>query len=416
MVTLMEVAMSIRKRTWKTDSGVHTAWVLDYFDQNRKRRLRTFERKSDAEHFAANTRIEIGKGIHVADSASITVKQAGQMWLEECEAEHLERTTIEQYRSHLNLHIIPFIGAEKLSHLNVPAINAFRTKLRTEGRSPAMVRGVTASLSALISVAQQRGVAAHNPVRELRRAKKTTTERHNAKLRIGIDIPTPDEIRALLANAKGCYRPLFMVAVVTGLRASELRGLRWEDLDLDTRKPELHVRQRADKFRTIGAPKSQSSYRTIPLPPDTVQVLREWKLQCPKKQGRLWLVFPNGAGNVALIGDIINRGLIPTMIAAKVTVPVLDQQGRPKRDDEGRPIMQAKYTGMHALRHFFASWCINRKVDGGHELPAKVVQERLGHSTIGMTLDTYGHLFPRGDDVEELAAAERSLLKAPRGT
>jgi integrase len=55
------------------------------------------------------------------------------------------------------------------------------------------------------------------------------------------------------------------------------------------------------------------------------------------------------------------------------------------------------------------SWCINRKADGGLELPGKVVQEGLGHSTIAMTMDTYGHLFPRGDDGAELAAAERSL-------
>jgi integrase len=57
-----------------------------------------------------------------------------------------------------------------------------------------------------------------------------------------------------------------------------------------------------------------------------------------------------------------------------------------------------------------ASWCINRRADGGLELPAKVVQARLGHASIVMTLDTYGHLFPRGDDGAELAAAERALL------
>ena len=70
----------------------------------------------------------------------------------------------------------------------------------------------------------------------------------------------------------------------------------------------------------------------------------------------------------------------------------------------------AKYTGLHALRHFYASWCINRKADGGRELPAKNVQQLLGHSSIVMTLDTYGHLFPRGDDADKLAAAERALL------
>jgi integrase len=52
--------------------------------------------------------------------------------------------------------------------------------------------------------------------------------------------------------------------------------------------------------------------------------------------------------------------------------------------------------GPHSLRHYFASWCINRKSDGGRELPAKNVQELLGHSSIMMTLDLYGHLFTIG--------------------
>jgi integrase len=59
---------------------------------------------------------------------------------------------------------------------------------------------------------------------------------------------------------------------------------------------------------------------------------------------------------------------------------------------------------------FYASWCINRKVDGGLELPLKVVQARLGHASIQMTADTYGHLFPRSDDGAELAMAEKALL------
>jgi integrase len=100
--------------------------------------------------------------------------------------------------------------------------------------------------------------------------------------------------------------------------------------------------------------------------------------------------------------NIVERGLAPTQIAAGVTI-----KGKGK---DGKPVERAKYPGLHALRHFYASWCINRRVDGGLELPAKVVQERLGHSSIMMTMDVYGHLFPRGDDSAELAAAETALL------
>jgi integrase len=65
---------------------------------------------------------------------------------------------------------------------------------------------------------------------------------------------------------------------------------------------------------------------------------------------------------------------------------------------------------LRALRHFYASWSINRKADGGLELPIKVGQGRLGHASIKMTADRYGHLFPRGDDAAELAAAEKTFL------
>jgi len=88
-------------------------------------------------------------------------------------------------------------------------------------------------------------------------------------------------------------------------------------------------------------------------------------------------VFPNGAGHVENHGNVVNRGLWPAQIAAGVAVPVLDSEGAPTVDEKGTPVVAPKYKGLHALRHFYASWCINRKADGGLELPGKVVQERL---------------------------------------
>ena len=117
--------------------------------------------------------------------------------------------------------------------------------------------------------------------------------------------------------------------------------------------------------------------------------LREWKLECPNGE----LVFPNCKGDIESHKMIVDGGLVPAQLAAGITA-------------NGK----VKYTGLHALRHFYASWCINRPEQGGLGLPPKVVQERLGHSSINMTMDVYGHLFPRGDDAEELNAAEQALL------
>jgi integrase len=398
--------MSVRKREWTTSKGeAKEAWVVDYVDQAGKRRLKTFAKKKVADNFAATANVEIRAGVHTADSASVTVGEAGKLWIETAERDGLERTTILQYRDHLRLHIEPYLGRVKLSQLSAPMVRAFEDRLASgempageapRPRSPAMVRKVRVSLSSLLSDAQERGLVSRNVVRELRRNRKrgASEKREKGKLVVGEQIPSPDEIRAIVQAAIGRWRPFLLTAVFTGLRASELRGLRWEDVDVDKR--ELYVRQRADRFNEIGKPKSESGERTVPLTPIVANTLREWKLACPK--GALALVFPNSKGNIESHANFLKRGLAPIEIAAGVTV-----KGPAGKD-------RAKYTGLHAFRHFYASWCINRRVDGGLELPAKVVQARLGHSSINITLDVYGHLFPSGDDSEAMAAAEKSLF------
>jgi integrase len=162
------------------------------------------------------------------------------------------------------------------------------------------------------------------------------------------------------------------------------------ETDPDFRQEIDGLEQRADRYNKIGSPKSLSGQRVVPLGPFVVNTLKEWKLACPKSESGL--VFPTSTGQIEYHANMW-LGLGRVMIAAGLT----DKAGEPKY-------------ALHAFRHFYASWCINRKEDGGLELPPKVVQERLGHSSILMTMDTYGHLFPRGDDTAALAAAERALL------
>jgi integrase len=398
--------MSVRKRTWKTSAGEgRHAWIVDYADQAGKRRMKTFRLKKEADAFETRSRFEITQGTHTPDSASITIAEAADLWIETCAGRRLERSTIDSYRQHIKFHIRPFIGKIKLSQITAPFVREFEDRLRRGGptpgeaegaaRSPAMVRKITGSLGALMADAQERGLVARNVVRELRSRRQKGADsradrRQNGHLKVGADIPTRQEIKAIVDRLQGRWRPIILTAIFTGLRSSELRGLRWADIDFKSN--ELHVRQRVDQYREFGAPKSESGERTIPLPPLVANTLKEWKLACPK--GEPGLVFPTGKGSPENHANLITRGLMPACIAAGVT----------KSDGK------AKYTGLHALRHFYASWCINSKDDGGLGLSAKVAQARLGHSTIAMTLDTYGHLFPRGDDGSELAAAEKSLL------
>jgi integrase len=378
--------MAVRKRSWVTKTGERReAWVVAYTDQAGTRRIATFAKKRDAEAYEAQVQTEVRAGVHTAVGASITVAEAAKDWLSSVELEGRERSTLKTYREHLQLHILPRLGHEKLARLTAPRVNSFRDELlRSVSRT--LARKLLITLKAILRDAMNRGTLSQNVAVGVRIDNSTRDQR---KLEVGWDIPTPDEVRRLIQAAPECWRPLLVVAAFAGLRASELRGLSWRDVDL--KHGEIRVRQRADRFNVIGKPKSRAGARSIPLGPFVINTLRTWRLACPR--GEFELVFPTTRGRVIQHKSLIRSALIPAQLAADVVT------------SDGK----AKYTGMHALRHFYASWCINRKVDGGLELPAKVVQARLGHASIVMTLDTYGHLFPRGDDGAELAAAERAL-------
>jgi integrase len=374
--------MSVRKRKWITRQGeAKEAWIADYFDQEGDRHIHTFARKRDADEYHAKVHVNVRAGLHTAPSKSATVAEAAESWIKRVEAEGRERTTVRQYRQHVDLHIVPRIGRLKLAELTPGKVEAFRDDMLAN-LSRALARKVLTSFRSLLKVAKHAHVAADVSIGRGKRGER--------KLEVGVDIPTPDEVRRLLQAAGDAgvgMRALLVTVISTGLRASELRGLRWRDVDF--KHGEVHVRQRADRYNVIGQPKTESSVRSIDLGPRVLAALKEWKLACP--MGDEGLVFPTRAGRVEHHKNML-RSLTPVMVAAGV----VDKDGQPKY-------------ALHAFRHYFASWCINRKAAGGRELPPKNVQTLLGHSSIVMTLDRYGHLFPRGDDRAELAAAEAAL-------
>jgi integrase len=280
-------------------------------------------------------------------------------------------------------HIKPFIGAIKLAELTPSAVQSYRNQLIRNGRSRVMTKKALVSLGAILANAMASGRVARNVVRDQarqseRRRHRQLERRHKKQIEVGIDIPTKVEIRALLAKAQGRGRALVVTAILTGLRASELRGLTWDDVDLD--REILTVRQRADRWNAIGSPKSDAGKRDVPLAPMVVSALKEWKLACPKGEARL--VFPNGRGNVESLPNIHRSVLGPLQFAAGITT------------DKKAP----KY-GMHAFRHAAASLFIEQN------FPPKKLQALMGHSTIQMTFDTYGHLFPQ--DAGDKAAMQQ---------
>ena len=371
--------MSVRKREWTTRAGEQReAWIVDY-SASGSRHIETFDRKKDADAFHDKVRNEVREGIHTARSKSITVLEAAENWLKHVEREGRERSTLDHYRQHVTLHLKP-LHHYKLASLTTPRLNSFRDDLLGTVSRP-LARKVLVSLKMLLREAQRRGDVAQNVGLGV---SIKMDKRDKRKLKAGQDFPTPNEVKRLIDATTGRWRALLVTVVFTGLRASELRGLRWEDVDL--KRGELHVRQRADRYNKIGSPKSHSGQRAVPLGPFVVNTLKEWKLACPKSE--LDLVFPNTVGKVQPLSNIAHR----------VWRPLQRQAGLV--DVGGGPLFN-----FHALRHFAASWMIELGFS------PKRLQALLGHSSVQMTFDRYGHLFPNAeDDHEKFSRGEVGLV------
>ena len=160
---------------------------------------------------------------------------------------------------------------------------------------------------------------------------------------------------------------LFMAAVTTGLRQGELLGLKWTDIDWFNNQ--IHVRRTYNHF-CFYDPKTKKSKRKVDVPPQMMKQFKEWKVACPSNG--LDLIFPNEIGKPMSSLNMYNRKFIPAVNKANINA-----------------------IRFHDLRHTYASIMI----DQGENI--KYVHVQLGHSSIKLTLDTYGHLMK---DVNKEAA------------
>ncbi|MES2493574.1 MAG: tyrosine-type recombinase/integrase [Pseudomonadota bacterium] len=384
---------TVRKRSWVSPEGAtKTAWLVDYRDQSGKRRAKQFARKKEAEEYASRAQNEVRQGTHTHDRDSITVKVAANLWLAASEAERLERSTTKRYRELADLHITPRLGELKLTALTKPLVQDFRLELM-QTKSRALAAKVLRALSAILNNAMEIGAINQNVAATVKVGKlKREAEK--------IVVPDRADLKAMIAAADDKVRPFILTAITTGLRSSELRGLRWQDIDLAAGT--ITVRQRADQWGEIGPPKSEAGKRTIPIPPELVSELKAWKLRSPIS--RKDLAFPSSTGTPQRHNNMLRRVFFPLQVKAGLGVPAVNAGGEPMLDEAGQPVLTGKYR-FHALRHAAASGWIESNID------LKRLQVWIGHENIGLTLDTYGHLLKDADKDAELALrASRDLF------
>ena len=390
--------MSVRKRTWTTAKGVEKeAWVVDYVDRSEggQRRLKTFEKKRTPRRSRRKRASKSGRPAH-GGQRQHDDRRGGQPLDTDRRGEGPGARHARGLSRAVELHIKPYLGSVKLSQLSAPMVREFEDKLAreqcqtapTEPRSRDGSKGQGQSVvadqrraRARPRGAQCRARPAVDPPTRDRTPGRASPERQAQDWRRH---STREEIKAIAGAAQGRWRPILLTAIFTGLRASELRGLRWADVDLV--KGELHVRQRADRYSVIGKPnRIRGALGSVDA--DRREHVAGMETRLPEERAR---------SRVPLDGRDRRASFQHRDARARADA---DRGWRTRtRKDRTATRSSGEIPGLHALRHFYASWCINRRADGGLELPAKVVQERLGHSSIMMTMDVYGHLFPRGDN------------------
>jgi len=282
----------------------------------------------------------------------------------EVAAEHEEasratcrESTIGVRRELLRLHILPELGKVEVTEIDTRTLDRFVAGKLAGGLSRAYVGQMVATIRAIIRTAHEWGL-----VERLPRFPAVTVPEGRT------DFLSFEEADRLVAAASGQDRCMVLLALRTGMRAGELRGLEWGAVDLVARKL---VVTRAEYRGQVGAPKGGRS-REIPLTEDAVEALRG------QRRPGVEAVFsrPDGSG-----------------------LTVDDQVTMMRRCCRQAGVRAVK---MHCLRHTFASHLVMKGA------PLKAVQELLGHATITMTM-RYAHLSPesRRDAVDLLAAGRQ---------
>jgi len=428
---------SIRPRKWTTKTGQpRSGWEVSWYEQKRRRKQVFSGAGAKAKAIKLRARLDSAAPAQRALVASAskptdptTVELAGDRWVRYVERElGREKSTWKKYEQRLDHHISPAIigrpatgeevrfGEIPVRELTAPDVEALKDHLLAT-LSSNLASKVLSVLRMMLNDVVRRGERDSNPAQTVR---IRTPDRGEDEVKI----PQLEEMRAILAAASmpppappTLSEVWVGVTIFSGLRPSENRGLAIEDLVLDGPDPGIPVRRRADQWNVIGPVKSASGRRFISLPPSAVALLKRWLLVVPRGDGfgdpdrpgrRLHPVFPTSIGTLQSLANIFHRLWVPLLIKAELVdwVPVTNDLGQPVLDEDDRQVMRPipRYP-INSLRHFHASWLI----DQGWS--PKKVQKRMGHSSIQVTYDRYGHLFDRREsDASEVARLEHKLL------
>lgn len=343
-------------------------WRARYRDSAGKEHARHFDRKVDAQRWLDQVTAAVVRGDYVDPRAGkVTVTAYAAAW----EAVQVSSEGTERIVDNaLRLHLLPELGSHPIASVRPTMVQAFVKTLEGKGLSPGTIRGIYHVTTQVFSAAVDDRVIASSPCRNIRLPKGDDGE---------VVPPTVEEVAALADSIEARWRALVVTLAGSGLRIGELLGL--EVADVDFLRRTIRVERQRTQAGRLAPVKSKSSRRVVPVGQVVIDALAAHLAAYPS-QGALFV----------------------------------DELGEPLLYRRWRTLCEAaaRSAGLdctaHSLRHFYASALIA----GGASV--KQVQQRLGHASAVITLQTYAHLWPGDDDRtrDVMDAALGPLADSPR--
>lgn len=345
-----------------------------YSPRDGKKLYKTFPRKSEARSWRTDAKRSVDHGKLRAANGR-TLREIAAAWLQGAELGEIQNrsgrpfkpSTLRGYRVALDDRILPELGTRKLTAITTSDLQALVDQWQAEGHSPSTVRNSIKPLQAIYRRARAREGVPINPTRDLELPIPNPTE---------VEIVAPEVAASLLAVVPLNERTIWATALYAGLRYGELRALRWRAVDLDRRL--IEVRESWDPKEGSIEPKTRNSRRTVPMP----DILRA-------------LLLDLGAEN---------HDPESAALAFGVTDDEPFQAERLYRyaDHYWHKAGLTDRLRLHQARHTYASFMIAAGVN------PKALSSFMGHSSITVTFDLYGHLMP-GTEAEGAALLDAFL-------
>jgi integrase len=384
------------------------AWAYD--KRTTKKIRKTFTGKgalAEAKGWRADATGAVRRGTMRAPT-QITLREAAEAWLEGAKSggirtrsgDLFKPSTLHGYEQALTSRVLPVLGGARLSDIARADLQDFAERMLATGLDPSTIRNTLMPLRAIFGRACDRGELAVNPTARLR-----LPAVRGRRDRI-IDPATSGELLAVLPDDD---RALWACALFAGLRRGELLALRWSDVDLAAGV--IRVERSYDpRSGATGEPKSRAGKRKVPIPAVLRDHLDEHKLRAEWHDGLVFgrtPVLPFNDSSIAARAASAWRGAaVERAREAGLSDAEIEQVAK----DFAAPLT------LHEARHTFASMMIAAGVN------AKALSSYLGHSSIAITFDRYGHMMPGNEDEAAglldayLARADTALRLAQLGS